>query len=92
MKTELYYGNKKECIYAGCAGNMFAVEHDKVVEEGLYFVKLKDHEYVELDELLVNKNKKTIIKDYATKKGEIFVDDLVLINKLVDSKIRTKKK
>ena len=38
MRAELYYGNKKECVYTGYAGNMFGVEHSKVVEEGLSFV------------------------------------------------------
>lgn len=43
------------CIYAGCAGNMFGVDHNKIIEEGGYFVKIRDNEYVELDELLFNK-------------------------------------
>lgn len=91
MRTELYYGNKKECIYNGYAGNMVGVEHDKVIEEGLYFVKIRDHEYIELDELLSNKKKKLILKDFVTKKGDIFVDDLVFVNDLLKSNEQTKK-
>ena len=31
MSAEIYFGNLKECTYAGCAGNFFGVEHDKVI-------------------------------------------------------------
>lgn len=82
----------KKCIYVGYAGNMFWVEHDKVIEEGVYLVKIKDREYIELDELLSSKRKKTVLKDFATKKGEIFVGDLVLVNDLVVSNNRKKTK
>ena len=91
MKPELYYGNKKECIYTGYAGNMLGVDHDKIIEEGLYFVKIRDKEYIELNELLSNKKKKQVLKDFATNTGEIFVGDLVLVNDLVESRTSTKK-
>jgi len=52
MKNELYYGNKKECIYAGYVGNIFGVERNRIIEEGLYFIKVGEKEYIELDELL----------------------------------------
>lgn len=90
--AELYCGNKYECIYAGYMGNVFGAQHDKVVEEGVYFVKIRDNEYVELDELLSNKKKKQVIKDFATNKGEIFVGDLVLVNDVIESRLQTKKK
>ena len=90
MSAEIYFGNLKECVYAGCFGNFFGVEHDRVIQEGLYFIKLNDNEYIWLDELLSNKKKKKTFKNTATKKGEIFVGDLVLINDLVESKIKTK--
>ena len=92
MSVEIYFGNLKECIYAGCAGNFFGVEHDRVIQEGLYFIKIKDNEYMGLEELLSNKKKKQTFKSTATKKGEIFVGDLVLVNDLVESKIKTKNK
>ena len=92
MSVEIYFGNLKECTYTGCAGNFFGVEHDRVIQEGLYFVKVKDNEYIWLDELLSNKKKKQTIKSAATKKGEIFVGDLVLVNDLVESKIKVKNK
>lgn len=87
MKVDIYYGNLKECIYTGHVGNFFGADHDKVVEEGIYFVKLKDHEYIRLEELLSNKNKKETFKDYATDRGQIFVGNLVLVNDLVEPKI-----
>ena len=92
MGTEIYFGNLKECTYAGCAGNLFAVEHDRVIQEGLYFIKIKDNEYICLEELLSSKKEKQTFKSSATKRGEIFVGDLVLVNDLVESKIRTKSK
>jgi len=92
MNAEIYYGNLKECIYAGCAGNFFGVEHDRVIQEGLYFVKIKDNEYICIEELLSNKKKKQTFKSNATKKGEIFVGDLVLVNDLVESNIKTRNK
>ena len=52
----------------------------------------KDNEYMWLEELLSNKKKKQTFKSTATKKGEIFVGDLVLVNDLVESKIKTKNK
>lgn len=85
MKPEIYYGDLKECIYVGYIGNMFGADHDKIVEEGVYFIKLKDNEYIRLEELLSNKKKKEILKDYATKKGQIFAGNLVLVNDLVES-------
>jgi len=92
MSVEIYFGNLKECTYTGCAGNFFGVEHDRVIQEGLYFVKVKENEYIWLDELLSNKKKKQTFKSAATKKGEIFVGDLVLVNDLVESKIKVKNK
>ena len=92
MSVEIYFGNLKECTYAGCAGNFFGVEHDRVIQEGLYFVKVKDNEYLWLDELLSNKKKKQTFKSTPTKKREIFVGDLVLVNNLVESKEKTKNK
>ena len=92
MKVEIYFGNLKKCTYAGCAGNFFGAEHDRVIQEGLYFVKIKDNEYICIEELLSNKKKKQTFKCTATKKGEIFVGDLVLVNDLVKSNIKTKNK
>ena len=92
MSVEIYFGNLKECTYTGCAGNFFGVEHDRVIQEGLYFVKVKENEYIWLDELLSNKKKKQTFKSAATKKGEIFVGDLVLVNDLVELKIKLKNK
>lgn len=92
MKTELYYGNKKECIYAGYAGIIFGVERDRIIEEGLYFIKVGEKEYIELDELLSTKKKKIVLKTFARKRGEIFVGDLVLVDDLVKSIMNTKKK
>ena len=92
MSVEIYFGNLKECTYAGCAGNFFGVEHDRVIQEGLCFIKIKDNEYMWLEELLSNKKKKQTFKSTATKKGEIFVGDLVLVNDLVESKIKTNNK
>lgn len=90
MDTEIYFGNLKECTYVGCAGNIFGVEHNKIIKEGLYFVKIKDDKYICLDELLSNKTKKQMFKAIATKKGELFVSDLVLVNDLVKSKTKSK--
>jgi len=94
MNTKLYYGNKKEVTYTGFAGNIFGVPHDKVIEEGLYFVKIGEHEYIELDELLAEKKQKkmTVIKDFATKRGEIFVCDLILVDDLILTKVKTRNK
>ena len=92
MSVEIYFGNLKECTYAGCAGNFFGVEHDRVIKEGLYFVKIKDDKYIWLDELLSNKKKKQTFKSSAIKKGEIFAGDLVLVNDLIESKLKTKSK
>jgi len=92
MSAEIYFGNLKECTYAGCAGNLFGVEHDKIIQEGLYFIKIKDNEYIWLEELLSNKKKKQTFKSTATKKGEVFVGDLVLVNDLVELKLKTKSK
>jgi len=92
MKNELYYGNKKECIYAGYVGNIFGVERNRIIEEGLYFIKVGEKEYIELDELLSSKKKKVILKNFARKRGEIFVGDLVLVDDLVKSAIDTKKR
>ena len=91
MSVEIYFGNLKECSYAGCAGNFFGVEHDRVIQEGLYFIKIKDNEYIWIEELLSNKKKKQTFKSTATKKGEVFVGDLVLVNDLVESRTSTKK-
>ena len=49
MIAEIYFGNLKECTYAGCAGNFFGAEHDRVIQEGLYFIKIKDNEYMWLE-------------------------------------------
>ena len=92
MSVEIYFGNLRECTYAGCAGNFFGVDHDRVIAEGLYFVKIKDDEYIWLDELLSSKKKKQTFKSSARKKGEIFVSDLVLVNDLVESKLKMKSK
>ena len=92
MSIEIYFGNLKECTYAGCAGNFFGVEHDRVIQEGLYFIKIKDNESMWLEELLSNKKKKQTFKSTATKRGEIFVGDLVLVNDLVETKVKTKNK
>ena len=92
MSVEIYFGNLKECTYAGCAGNFFGAEHDKVIQEGLYFIKIKDNEYIWLEELLSNKKKKQTFKSTATKKGEVFVGDLVLVNDLFESKVKNKNK
>ena len=92
MSVEIYFGNLKEFTYAGCAGNFFGVEHDRVIQEGLYFIKIKDNEYMWLEELLSNKKKKQTFKSTATKRGEIFVGDLVLVNDLVETKVKTKNK
>lgn len=91
MKPEIYYGDLKECIYAGYAGNIFGLEHDRIIEEGVYFIKLKDNEYIRLDELMSNKKKKEFLKDYATEKGQIFVSNLVLVNELVETNIHKKR-
>jgi len=60
--------------------------------KGLYFIKIKDNEYIWLEELLSNKKKKQTFKSTATKKGEVFVGDLVLVNDLLESKVKTKNK
>ena len=89
MSVEIYFGNLRECTYAGCAGNFFGVEHDRVIAEGLYFVKIKDDEYILVEELLSNKKKKQTFKSTASKKGEIFVGDLILVNDLIQTKVKT---
>lgn len=86
MKNKLYYGNLKECIYTGFVGNIFGAEHDTIIEKGIYLIKLNENEYIRLEELLSNKKKKEILKTTASKRGEIFVDDLELVNDLVESK------
>lgn len=88
MKTEIYYGNLKKCIYTGYAGNLLGVGRDEIVEEGIFFVKTKESEYVKLDDLM--SNRRVIIKDYATKVGELFASDLVLLNSLVQEKSKQK--
>lgn len=88
MKTEIYYGNLKKCIYTGYAGNLLGVDRDEIVEEGVFFVKTKESEYVKLDDLM--SNRRVIIKDYATKVGEFFASDLVLLNSLVQEKSKQK--
>lgn len=82
--NQLYYGNLIKYIYAGCAGNIFGVEHNEIIEPGVYFLKIKDHEYIELSEFLSNKKKKIILRDFATYKGELFVGNLILVNNLIE--------
>ena len=91
MKPEIYFGNLKECIYAGYTGNFFGVDHDRILEKGIYVIKINENEYMRLEELFSNKKKKTTIKNTATKKGDIFIDDLILVNELVESLENTKK-
>lgn len=90
MKPKIYYGDLKECTYAGYAGNTVGAKHDKVIEEGIYLIKLSDNEYIRLEELLSDKSEKEILKDYATEKGQIFVSNLVLVNDLIESKSHKK--
>lgn len=90
MKNQLYYGNLKKCTYLGYAGNFFGVDHDEIIEQGVYFVKLKEHEYIRLEELLSDKKKKETLKDDAKEVGQLFVGDLVLVNDLVETKIHKK--
>lgn len=84
MKTEIYYGDLKECIYNGYAGNMFGVDHDKIIEKGIFFIKIKENEYIRLEELIANKRNKETLKDFATKKGQIFVGNLILVNDIIE--------
>lgn len=91
MKDRLYRGNLKKCVYNGYAGNIFSVDHIAIIEEGVYLIKLKENEYIRLEELLDNKKKKEKLKDFATKVGQIYVDDLVLVNDLIDSNNQNKK-
>lgn len=84
MKKEIYIGNIKEKIYAGYAGLIFGVVTENVIEEGVCFVKIKENQYVRLDDILAKK-KKTIIKDFSNKKGEIFVSDLIPLKELIDN-------
>ena len=90
MNAEIYFGNLKKYVYAGFAGNIAGATHYEIVKEGLYIVKVKDNEYISLEELLSNKEKKKTYKTYATKRGEFFVDDLVSVNDLVESYKKTK--
>jgi len=61
------------------------------MQREIYYGNLKEDEYMTLDEILSNKKKNTIIKDITTQKGEIFADDLICVNNLVDSKKNIKK-
>lgn len=83
MKTEVYYGNLRKCTYTGYAGNMFGAPHDEIVEEGIFFLKIKEG-YIRLEDLMANR--RVTIKDHATKVGELFVSDLILLNNLVQEK------
>lgn len=83
MFKEIYVGNIKECLYSGYAGNIFGIEHEKIIEQGVCLVKVNENEYVKLDELLSN-NKKNVIKKTGVKKGDLFVSDLVLLKDLID--------
>lgn len=86
MKDRLYYGNLKICVYNGYGDNLFDVDHIATIEEGVYLIKLSDNEYIRLEELLTNKKKKEKFKDFATKVGKIYVDDLELVNDLIETK------
>lgn len=90
MNTEIYFGNLKECTYAGYVGNLFGVEHDKLLKEGCYFVKVEENKYVLVEDLLSHKRKKKTFSTSAFKKGDVFVSDLVLINDLVEAKKKIK--
>lgn len=91
MEVELYYGNLKKVIYNGYAGNIFGIQHIEIAEEGVYLIKIKDNKYIRLEELLSNKKKKEIFLDFATKNEDYYVDDLVLVNDLIGTKIKSKK-
>lgn len=78
--NNLYYGNIKECIYAGYIGNLMAAPHDKIHKQGVFLVEIEENQFIELDELLSNKKKKEKLSTTASKVGELFVDKYSLVN------------
>lgn len=78
--NNLFYGNIRQCIYAGFIGNLMNAEHDKMYKEGVFLVAVEKNTFIELDELLSNKKRKQKLNITASKVGELFVDKHSLVN------------
>lgn len=92
--NNLYYGNIKQVIYVGFAGNLLGAEHDQMYKEGVFLVKVGEDIFIELDELLSSKNEKEQLKTNASEVGQLFVDQysLVNVNAVMTEKTKQKNK
>jgi len=83
MNLDIYYGCINECTYAGMAGNMFGVPHYKVIEEGVYFIKVGEGEYVRLDDIVSGVKKPKVYRKYATKRGEHYIGSISSVRNII---------
>ena len=81
MNLDIYYGNINECTYAGMIG--FGVPHYKVVEEGVYFIKVGEYSYVRLEDIVNRVKKPQVFKIYATKLGELYIGSIGTIKDMI---------